>query len=516
MFSFDELVNTQVPRTSFCTFPARLFQPAKASRAGAKLLVQACPGRIDTQAPHMNSWDHIKQTLAASLSAQSFENWFAHTNWAREEGQTLFIQVPNEQTKEWLETEYTPQVEAAIHHLNLPFHRVVYEVGPPIPRKFPVGSSGPVAQSIPAVVNQGFSHAKPNFADVSAPNFEAIFHSNGPILNPKFSFNNFVVGACNQFAHAAARAVAEKPSGSYNPLFIYGGVGMGKTHLMHAIGRALHEQHPGMKIAYTTSERFMNQLIQCIRLEKMPWFHQFYRQADVLLIDDIQVIGGKERTQEEFFHTFNELFDNQKQIVISSDSPPKNVSGLVERLRSRFEWGLIVDVQPPDLETKMAILDKKAETEGVNLPEDVRIYLATRTRSNIRELEGALVKLIAYASVSGVPVSLDMAKQLLKHMTQGGDKKPTIEAIVRHVAEHFDLLPQQLKQKSNERRIAFPRQIAMFLAKELTPASLPEIGKAIGNKHHTTVLHSIGKIDELRQRDADLQKLIHKLIDSLQ
>ncbi len=468
----------------------------------------------------MNPWDHIKQTLAASLSAQSFENWFAHTNWAREEGQTLFIQVPNEQTKEWLESEYTPQIEAAILHLSLPFNRIVYEVGPPVARRIGVASSPAVAQSVPVVVNQSFTPAKPNFApnftDVSAPNFENIFHSNGPTLNPKFSFDNFVVGACNQFAHAAARAVADKPSGTYNPLFIYGGVGMGKTHLMHAIGRSLHEQHPGMKIAYTTSERFMNQLIQCIRLEKMPWFHQFYRQADVLLIDDIQVIAGKERTQEEFFHTFNELFDNQKQIVISSDSPPKNVSGLVERLRSRFEWGLIVDVQPPDLETKMAILDKKAETEGVTLPEDVRIHLATRTRSNIRELEGALVKLIAYSSVSGVPVSLEMAKQLLKHMTMGPEKKPTIESIVRHVADHFELLPQQLKQKSNERRIAFPRQIAMFLAKELTPASLPEIGKAIGNKHHTTVLHSIGKIDELRQRDNDLQKLIHKLIDSLQ
>lgn len=464
----------------------------------------------------MNSWDHIKQTLAASLSAQSFENWFAHTNWASEEGQTLIVQVPNEQTKEWLESEYTPQVLAAIQHLNLPFQRVSYEVGPPVAKRMGVASSGSFQQAVPAVVNHPFVSQKSNFSEVSAPNIETIFQTNGPTLNPKLSFDNFVVGSCNQFAHAAARAVAEKPSSSYNPLFIYGGVGMGKTHLMHAIGRCLLERHPGMKIAYTSSEAFMNQLIQCIRMEKMPWFHHFYRQADVLLIDDIQTIAGKERTQEEFFHTFNALFENQKQIVISSDQPPKNVAGLVERLRSRFEWGLIVDLQPPDLETKMAILDKKAETEGVELPEDVRIYLATRTRSNIRELEGALVKLVAYASVSGVPMSLDMAKQLLKHMSLGPEKKPTIEAIVRHVAEHFELLPQQLKQKSNERRIAFPRQIAMFLAKELTPASLPEIGKAIGNKHHTTVLHSIGKIDELRQRDTDLQKLIHKLIDSLQ
>jgi chromosomal replication initiator protein len=464
----------------------------------------------------MNSWDHIKQTLAASLSAQSFENWFAQTNWSREEGQTLFVQVPNDHTRQWLESEYTSQVSDAITHLRLPFTGVVYEVGPAIPRRIGVASSGVIPQTVSAAINQTHTAERPSYSEGSAPNFESIFNPNGSTLNPKFSFDSFVVGSCNQFAHAAARAVAEKPSSSYNPLFIYGGVGMGKTHLMHAIGRALHEQHPGMKIAYTTSERFMNQLIQCIRMEKMPWFHRFYRQADVLLIDDIQVIAGKERTQEEFFHTFNELFDNQKQIVISSDSPPKNVSGLVERLRSRFEWGLIVDVQPPDLETKMAILDKKAEGEGIDLPEDVRIHLATRTKSNIRELEGALVKLIAYSSVSGVRITLDMAKQLLKHMTLGPEKRPTIEAIVRTVAEHFELLPQQLKQKSNERRIAFPRQIAMYLAKELTPSSLPEIGKAIGNKHHTTVIHAIEKIDDLRQRDPDLQKLIHKLIDSLQ
>jgi chromosomal replication initiator protein len=269
-----------------------------------------------------------------------------------------------------------------------------------------------------------------------------------------------------------------------------------------------------MKIVYTTSEKFINQMIQCIRLEKMPYFHQFYRSADVLLIDDIQIIGGKERTQEEFFHTFNELFDNQKQIVISSDSPPKDVSGLVERLRSRFEWGLIVDVQPPDLETKMAILDHKAANEGMHLPEDVRIFLATRTKSNIRELEGALVKLTAYSSVTGTPITLEMAKQLLKHLTQANEKRITLDAIQKAVAERFELMPNQLKAKSNERRIAYPRQVAMYLAKELTTASLLEIGRAFGNKHHTTVLHSIQKIDQLRHKDADLNRLLHSLIDS--
>ncbi|MFN8684801.1 MAG: chromosomal replication initiator protein DnaA, partial [Acidobacteriota bacterium] len=348
-----------------------------------------------------------------------------------------------------------------------------------------------------------------------SPNtIESLFSQPVAHLNPKFTFDSFVVGSCNQFAHAAAHAVATRPSRSYNPLFIYGGVGMGKTHLMHAIGRSLLSEHPGMKIVYTTSEKFMNQMIQCIRMEKMSYFHQFYRSADVLLIDDIQIIGGKERTQEEFFHTFNELFDNQKQIVISSDSPPKEVSGLVERLRSRFEWGLIVDVQPPDLETKMAILDHKAESEGINLPEDVRIFLATRTKSNIRELEGALVKLVAYSSVSNTPISLEMAKQLLKHFTQVNEKRISIESIVKAVAERFELSPNQLKQRSNERRIAYPRQIAMYIAKELTTASLLEIGRSLGNKHHTTVLHSIQKIDDLRHKDTELNKLLHSLIDS--
>jgi chromosomal replication initiator protein len=464
----------------------------------------------------MNSWDHIKQTLSASVSAQSYENWFAQTNWSREEGKTLYVSVPNEQTREWLESEYSQQILGAIGHLNLPFNQVVFEVAPAFPARIGVASFAPPPQAQRAAVNQAAPLAKTNFPEHAAPDFQSIFHQNAPQLNSKFSFDNFVVGSCNQFAHAAARSVAERPSSTYNPLFIYGGCGMGKTHLMHAIGRRLLTDHPGMKVAYTTSERFMNQLIQCIRMEKMAWFHQFYRQADVLLIDDIQVIGGKERTQEEFFHTFNELFDNQKQIVISSDSPPKNVSGLVERLRSRFEWGLIVDVQPPDLETKMAILDKKAEIEGVNLPEDVRIFLATRTKSNIRELEGALVKLIAYSDVSGSPITLEMTKQLLKHMHAAAEKRPTIEAIVRAVAEHFEITPQQLKAKSNERSIAFPRQVAMYLAKELTPASLPEIGKAFSNKHHTTVLHSVRKIGQLRESDMDLDKLLHRLTDTFQ
>ncbi len=449
----------------------------------------------------MNAWELVKQTLAASLSAESFENWVVKTTLAKTDGDTLFVTVPDEATRDWMQQEYSRQVSDAILHLSLPYREVVYRLEAPA--------------AMAATTNGNGRSQYSNHAYTDSPlTVEAIFSSPVANLNPKSTFENFIVGSCNQFAHAAALAVAQRPSGSYNPLFIYGGVGMGKTHLMHAIGRSLMNEHPGMKVVYTTSEKFMNQMIQCIRLEKMSYFHQFYRSADVLLVDDIQIIGGKERTQEEFFHTFNELFENQKQIVISSDSAPKEVGGLVERLRSRFEWGLIVDVQPPDLETKMAILDQKSLNEGINLPEDVRIFLATRTKSNIRELEGALIKLVAYSSVTNTDITLEMAKQLLKHLSQPNEKRITIDSILKAVAERFDLLPNQLKMKSNERRIAYPRQIAMYLAKELTTASLLEIGRTLGNKHHTTVLHSVNKIDQLRQKDADLNRLLHSLIDS--
>jgi chromosomal replication initiator protein len=290
---------------------------------------------------------------------------------------------------------------------------------------------------------------------------------------------------------------------------------MGKTHLMHAIGRSLQDHYAGMKIVFTTSERFMNEMISCIKLDRMQHFHRHYRSADVLMVDDIQILGGKERTQEEFFHTFNELFEHQKQIIISSDTPPKSTPGLVERLRSRFEWGLMVDVQPPDLETKMAILDRKAELANITLPEEVRIFIATKTKSNVRELEGSLLKLLAYSSVTDSPITLAMAQQVLRHLTHGQERRITIESIVRAVAERFGMQPAQLKQKSNERKITYPRQIAMYLAKELTPASLPEIGRAFAGKHHTTVLHSVQKIDQLRHKNQDLNNMIHSLIDSI-
>jgi chromosomal replication initiator protein len=435
-----------------------------------------------------NFWDRIKARIASKISPQDFQNWFMRTSFEGADGKLLRVTVPDQVTKDWMEQEYAEEIRNSIRELNLDVDRIVY-----IP--------GAAAFAAPAASENG--------------GLEPIFASASGQLNPKFRFDNYVVGSSNQFANAAARAVANSPSRSYNPLFIYGGVGMGKTHLMHAIGRDLLDRYPTMRIVYTSSERFMNEMVNCIRSDRMPAFHRHYRSADVLLVDDIQILAGKERTQEEFFHTFNELYDHQKQIVISSDSAPKSTPGLVERLRSRFEWGLMVDIQPPDLETKMAILDKKAEIEGISLPEDVRNYIATKTKSNVRELEGAMIKLVAYSSVTGSPINMNMAQQVLKYLIPGGERRINMDAVLRAVADKFQLQPAQLKQKTNAQQIAYPRQIAMYLIKELTHSSLPEIGRMFGGKHHTTVLHSVQKIDKLRQRDADLNRLIHSVIDSI-
>jgi chromosomal replication initiator protein len=439
----------------------------------------------------MNVWELIKKRIASKLSSESFQNWFVQTSLREFEYDTLWVSVPNEAAKDYIKQQYSELIQSIIRELSLPVRHVVYE------------TAGTQA------------HDKLLAGDLPASDPEALFQAPDAHLNPRFTFDSFVVGSCNQFAHAAAQAVASKPSQRYNPLFIYGGVGMGKTHLMHAIGRSLLNNYASMRIVYTSSERFMNEMITSIRMQRMPLFHRHYRSADVLLVDDIQVLGRKEGTQDEFFYTFNELYEHQKQIVISSDKPPKEIPGLLDRLRSRFEWGLMVDIQAPDLETKMAILDKKAEEEGVKLPEDVRVFLATKTKSNVRELEGALVRLVAYSSVAGTPITLAMAQQVLKNVFHNGERRVSIETIIRAVAAKYELQPAQLKLKSNRREIARPRQIAMYLAKELTSASLPEIGRAFGGKHHTTVLHSIHRIQELCRADAELNRVIKSISDSL-
>jgi chromosomal replication initiator protein len=427
----------------------------------------------------MNPWDRIKKELETKLSPESYQNWIGRTAFAGMDGNALIVSVPDEGTKRWMESEYATQVMQVAHQVGLDIGRVEYSL--PVSRESIDLESAPPSS-----------------------------------LNPKFTFDSFVVGACNQFAAAAAKAVADNPSRRYNPLFIYGGVGMGKTHLMHAIGKSLMANHAAMRIVYISSERFMNDMITCIRMDRMPQFHDRYRSADVLLVDDIQLIGNKDRTQEEFFHTFNELHDHQKQIVISSDSPPKDIPGLIDRLRSRFEWGLMADIQPPDLETKMAILDKKAELEGVALPEEVRTFMATKMKGNVRELEGALVKLVAYSSLTGSSINIQMTQQVLRHLVYVQDRKVTIDSIQKGVADRYGIRQTQLKEKSNTMKIVVPRQVAMYLVKELTSASLPEIGRAFGGKHHTTVLHSIKKIEKLRQTDPELNRIIHALVDSLQ
>jgi chromosomal replication initiator protein len=449
-------------------------------------------GENQVSGDHRSPWDLVKEQLQKKLSAESFENWIAHTRFAGIEGKTMLATVPDRQTAAFLLEEYGPLINTLAAGIGLGIERVQFTA------ESSVASPGMPPSQASLVNGDGQSEIE------------------SPItLNPKFTFESFVVGSCNQFAHAAAQSVAMNPSRSYNPLFIYGGVGMGKTHLMHAIGRALMARGR-MRIIYTTSERFTNEVVSGIKHERMPQLRARYRSADVLLIDDIQSLGSKERTQEEFFHTFNELHDAQKQIVLSSDCPPREITGLVERLRSRFEWGLMADIQPPDLETKMAILEKKAELVGITLPPEVCTFIASKTKSNVRELEGALVKLTAYSSLTETPISIGMAQTLLKDLLQKQDRRITIDSIQKAVAERFAIKPAQLKEKSNRKEIVLPRQVAMFLVKELTLASLPEIGRAFGGKHHTTVIHSINKIEAQRADNPDLNKMINSLIDTLQ
>jgi chromosomal replication initiator protein len=435
----------------------------------------------------MNLWDKVLQHTERRVNPHSFLTWFRPTRQERAEEDRLVIRVPTRLFCKRLTETYGELLKAVLTEIGRP--QLVLE--------FVCAEPEPVV-TIPSTNSQA----------------KLDFDSSNHQLNSRYTFDTFVVGASNQFAHAAAASVAEQPSKSYNPLFLYGGVGLGKTHLMQAIGHSLKRRNPAMRLTYISAEKFTNEVIASIRFERMATFRDRFRNMDVLMVDDIQFIATRERTQEEFFHTFNALYDQQKQIVISSDCPPKEISAIEERLRSRFEWGLIADIQPPDLETKIAILQKKAENERVHIPDDVAEYIARAIKSNIRELEGALIRLMAYASLTGVEINLGTAQQVLKNIIETQEKKVTIDQIQKRVGEHFGLRAQDLKIRSNSKVIAFPRQVAMFLVKQLTSASLPEIGKQFGGKHHTTVLHSINKIETLRQVDKDLNKTINRLLDS--
>ncbi|MBI1357088.1 MAG: chromosomal replication initiator protein DnaA [Acidobacteria bacterium] len=437
----------------------------------------------------MQIWRRIRTRLEDDASRETFENWLEPIESEELDGQgVLQLIAPNSNVRDLLETEYKPKILAAAAAVGVQVRDVSFLTRPSTPRQ-----EGTLSGAEP--LQQSF-----NFKDRSTSQFSG-----------KYRFDNFVVGSCNEFAHAAAQAVAANPAKAYNPLYMYGGVGMGKTHLMHAIGQRLEENFPGIRVVYVSSEEFMNEMIASLRYDRMSSFHERFRAADALLVDDIQILGSRERTQEEFFHTFNTLHNLDKQIVLSSDMPPKLVPGLVDRLRSRFSWGLMADIQPPDLETKMAILDRKAEEAGIRLPDAVRSVLATHLRSNIRELEGALIRLMAISSVAGAEITTAMAKQALRSIAVEDEARPTLAAIQRAVAEEFDLKPVQLSEKNNAKAISYPRQIAMYLCKEILGMSLPEIGKSFGGKHHTTVLHAVGKIDKLRSRDESLNNLIHRL-----
>jgi len=434
----------------------------------------------------MTSWDKILQHMERRVNPHSFSTWFRPTRQEGAENGKLVVRVPSRAFRKRLTETYGELLNAVLLEVGMPDLQIDFlctENEPP-----------PLASS----------------AKQTRMDFDAVDHQ----LNLRYTFETFVVGASNQFAHAAAQAVAEQPSKAYNPLFLYGGVGMGKTHLMQAVGHLIKKRNPAARLTYISAEKFTNEVINSLRFDRMIGFRDRFRSVDVLLVDDIQFIAGKERTQEEFFHTFNALYDLQRQIVVSSDCPPKEISAIEERLRSRFEWGLIADIQPPDLETKIAILQKKAETERVVLPDDVAEYIARAIKSNVRELEGALTRLVAYASLTGAATNLATAQQVLRNIIATQEKRITIDLIQKKVGEQFGLREQDLKMRSNSKAIAFPRQIAMYIVKQLTSASLPEIGRQFGGKHHTTVLHSIHKIDALRRSDKDLNRTINKLMDA--
>ena len=443
----------------------------------------------------MEPWNRILSCVKKRIANQTFDIWFKPTSLQKHDpqGKRLFVRVPNKRFKHWLTENYAEILLDSLRELDLADFQISFLVGE---------TDGPDAEG--GKENRDKLGLREPCADAPPCN-----------LNPKYTFGSFVVGISNQFAHAAALAVAEQPSKAYNPLFIYGGVGLGKTHLMHAIGHYIKKQFPGIRLNYMSSERFVNELINSIRYDKTIQFRDKYRNIDVLLIDDIQFLAGKERTQEEFFHTFNALYDAQKQIIISSDAPPKQIPTLEERLHSRFEWGLIADIQPPDLETKIAILYKKAESEGVLLPDDVALFIATNIKSNVRELEGSLIRLVAYSSLIDQEVSLPFAQKVLKNLTEDRARVISIDLIQKTVAGYYALKVTELKARDNSRRIAEPRQIAMFLCKELTGSSLPQIGKEFGGKHHTTVLHSIRKIAHLRHTDSRINSALNKLTASI-
>ena len=450
-------------------------------------------------------WAAVLGRIETKVNVHTFHTWFKPTTLLSDGGDHVQVLVPDTRHVDWLTRHYVALLDEALVE---------------------VGRAGTHLAFVPAQEVLGTVHGErpqpahaapiaPNHAGL-APNTVEEAETESAGLSVRFSFDTFIVGSSNQFAHAACRAVAEVPSRSYNPLYIYGGVGLGKTHLMHAISQYVLTHIPTLKLTYISAERFMNEMVNALRYERILEFRERYRSVDILLVDDVQFLSGKEGTQTEFFHTFNALYDAQKQLVISSDCPPHEIHHLEERLRSRFEWGLIADIQPPDLETKIAILKRKAETEGIILPDNVALYIAGRIKSNIRELEGSLIRLLAYASLKGQPVSLALAQDVLHDTLANDQRAVTIDMIQKFVADFYQLKLTELKSRNNSKSIALPRQVAMYLCKSLTKASLPEIGRSFGGKHHSTVIHSIKKVESWRQRDSTFDTQIRNLLQAFQ
>jgi chromosomal replication initiator protein len=439
-------------------------------------------------------WSKALEEIEKKISKPSFDTWLKSTKAYSLKGDVLVITVPNEFTKDWLESRYTALIEETLYDIT--------------------GEELKIKCIIPQNQSEEEFDVKPTVKTKRGDDDQTDFPQS--MLNPKYTFDTFVIGSGNRFAHAASLAVAEAPAKAYNPLFIYGGVGLGKTHLMHAIGHYVLEHNPSAKVVYLSSEKFTNEFINAIRDNRADDFRNKYRNVDVLLIDDIQFLAGKEQTQEEFFHTFNTLHEESKQIVISSDRPPKEIPTLEDRLRSRFEWGLITDITPPDLETRIAILRKKAKAEGFDIPNEVMLYIANQIDSNIRELEGALIRVVAYSSLINKEINADLAAEALKDIIPSSKPKViTIQDIQRVVGQHFNVKLEDFKAKKRTKSVAFPRQIAMYLSRELTDCSLPKIGEEFGGRDHTTVIHAHEKISKLLQTDIQLQKQIKEIQEKL-
>lgn len=439
----------------------------------------------------LNIWQQCLQDLRNSLGPIAFETWIAPLNLKRIDENSIILEVPDIFFKQWLESNYYPQIKNSLKTVTTKEFTIQLNVNPNLLEK---------------TTNKIFRSIHKSFKD---------HPQDSPGLNTRFTFDNFIVGGSNRMAHAACMAVAQAPGKSYNPLFIYGGVGLGKTHLMQAIANYILVQSPGIKVKYISSEKFTNELIVSIQNRSTQKFRQKYRSLETILIDDIQFLSGKEAVQEEFFHTFNELYDYHKQIVISSDRPPKEIPKLEERLVSRFSWGLVVDIQPPDYETRVAILRKKLEDEPIKIEGEVINFIAENITTNIRELEGALIRTIAYSLIENKPISLTLAQDILKDMVKEIYRRITPDIILGKVADYFSLEKGDLKKKKRNKTFVIPRQIGMYLVREFTDLSLPEIGNFFGAKHHTTILYGYKKIKAALKSDKNLKDIIHTLTHEL-